>query len=421
VAARGGDIETIFEANRTEVTDYHGIDLLPGGGLLVAVHDTGQTNAIEIWNGDERERLLELTDTWIADPHWVEAGYITFSRERTNAGVWALPFSPSAGKATGEAFLVTPDGSGATVSDDGTMIHVAAAGSSDVQLVWISAEGEVGRAIGQAQEGIFVPRLSPDGTSVLVTGRENGEWDIWIHDVARGSKTRLTFLDGIEGSANWSPDGKTVFFQHPVFGGSPSIYTVPSDGRGDPRELIQGGQFSLSADGEQLVFVRNHEEREDDLWTLPAAGGTEPEVFLSTSSDEDTPRFSPDGRFLAYESSESGRDEIYVEPFPSSEGKWQVSVNGGRSPVWSRDGTRLYYTWQEALFRVRVEADRGLTLSTPEKLFDGSEHRVSLRRGYDVGLATDPERFIVIQRLETEKDQAPVNGIFVIENWLGDP
>ena len=421
VSARGGDIETIFEANRTKVTDYHGFDLLPGGGLVVAVHDAGSTNAIEIWVGDEHERLLVLTDTWIEDPRWVEAGYITFTRERTNEGVWALPFSPSTGEATGEAFLVTPDGSGATVSDDGTMIHVAAAGSSDAQLVWISAEGEVGRAIGQSQEGLFVPRLSPDGTGVLVTGQENGEWDIWIHDVTRGSKTRLTFLDGTEGSASWSPDGRTVFFHHPLFGETPSIYTVPSDGRGDPSKLVDGGEFTLSNDGKQLVFVRDHEEMDDDLWTVPVEGGAEPKLFLRTAAIEDAPRFSPDGRFLAYESDESGRDEIYVEPFPSSEGKWQVSVNGGRDPAWSRDGTRLYYSWQDTLFRVRVETDRGLTLSTPEKLFEGSEHRLLLRLGYDVGLATDPERFIVIQRLETEKDETPVNGIFVIENWLGDP
>ena len=115
---------------------------------------------------------------------------------------------------------------------------------------------------------------------------------------------------------------------------------------------------------------RNAEETESDLWTMPADGSAEAVPFLQTAADENRPRFSPDGRFVAYHSDESGRDEIYVKPFPSGEGKWQVSVNGGRIPVWSRDGERLYYISNGTIQRVQVTTESGLTLSTPEMVLE---------------------------------------------------
>jgi Tol biopolymer transport system component len=280
-------------------------------------------------------------------------------------------------------------------------------------------DNSIGETIGQPQEGIWRPALSPDGSKIVVTGEENNERDLWIHDIGRSTKTRLTFADGTEVTPNWSPDGTLIYFSHPAFSPEPRICEVAADGSDEPRELTPGGFQSISGDGEWLAFEREDEETGLDLWMLPLGGGGEPEVFLATDAREENVQLSPDGRWLSYESNESGRGEVYVKPFPSGSGKWQVSVNGGDWQRWSPESDRLFFVNENKLHQVDVETGSGLRLSTPKQVIDGSEHRLLLDRGYAV--APGGERIIAVREVEKEGGEEPSpSGILVVQNWLSE-
>ncbi len=229
----------------------------------------------------------------------------------------------------------------------------------------------------------------------------------------------MTFADGTEVTPNWSPDGTLIYFSHPAFSPEPRICEVAADGSDEPRELTPGGFQSISGDGEWLAFEREDEETGLDLWMLPLGGGGEPEVFLATDAREENVQLSPDGRWLSYESNESGRGEVYVKPFPSGSGKWQVSVNGGDWQRWSPESDRLFFVNENKLHQVDVETGSGLRLSTPKQVIDGSEHRLLLDRGYAV--APGGERIIAVREVEKEGGEEPSpSGILVVQNWLSE-
>ena len=214
----------------------------------------------------------------------------------------------------------------------------------------------------------FYPRLSPDGTRVALDVRDQ-EHDIWIWDLARETLTRLTFGPTFEQYGVWTPDGKTVIYASSKVGGprAPrSLFRRPSDGTGTAEQLTQGAvaQFpsTVTPDGTALIFREETPPSKIgtppgmDLVLLPLQGERRPRPLLPTPFDELNAEVSPDGRWLAYESNESGRNEIYVRPFPNVDaGKRQVSTNGGTQPLWARNGQELFYESMGALMRVPVK------------------------------------------------------------------
>ena len=188
------------------------------------------------------------------------------------------------------------------------------------------------------------PALSPDGHRVAVVSSESGDRDIWIHDLVRSTKTRLTFDEVCERSPTWSPSGEEIAYAHQSqLAGAGSIRGKAADGSGEAAVLGES-ESSLwdpawSRDGRYLVYREiNPETQRDILYLEFGTDGdvSEPVKFLNTPADERAPRLSPDGRFVAYTSNESGREEIYVRPFPEGNGKWQASVNGGTQPLWAQ-------------------------------------------------------------------------------------
>ena len=156
-----------------------------------------------------------------------------------------------------------------------------------------------------------------------------------------------------------------------------------------------------------------------DLWKLSLADGGEPEVFLATDIKEENAQLSPDGKWLAYESDEAGHDEVFVKPFPSGPGKWQVSVNGGEWARWSPEGDRLYFVDHNKLYQVDVETGAGLRLSSPNMVVDGEELRLRLFRGYSV--APGGQRIVTSRGVEEEDGkEATLTGLLVVENWRSD-
>ncbi len=430
VSSRGGEPEAVLDLSDANVNDFHGIDVLPGDhGWVVVVHESTGTFGVDVVRGTERRRLVELENTTLWSPRYAHPGHVLYRRFGKNQGIWAVPFSLASGEATGAPFIVTAAGNNASASRDGTLIYRPGGSTSNHELVGVGRDGVVVGTFGQPQD-LWHPQLSPDGSRVLVSAQENEGWDLWIHDVTRGTKTRLTATDDREGLARWSPDGTRVYFYSPVGNSLSRIYSVSADGSGEPSDLTGGKTLSLSADGRFMAFVREGEETGDDLWSWALDGESEPEVFLATDADELSPSISPDGKWLAYSSQESGRYEVYIKPFPSGPGKWQVSVDGGARPSWSPDGKRVYFAhWQggaNELSEVDVEVGSDLRLSAPRLVLDfradsGGRKTIQVWRGYE--MHPDGQSVLGIRQVddgEEEDENAMPGGIFVVQNWLAE-
>jgi Tol biopolymer transport system component len=269
-------------------------------------------------------------------------------------------------------------------------------------------------AIGQPQE-MAQPSLSPDGQRVAVRSNESGNYDIWVHDLTRSSKTQLTFEDQTEANPAWSPSGREIVYR---LGGSPNrIMRRAADGTGEAVALVEAEvQLNMpewSRDGRYLAYREDGTETRSDIRYVELGAGAaagEPVTFLDSPASESSPKLSPDGRFLAYMSDQSGRSEIYVRPFPSGDGEWQASVNGGNRPRWRSDGKELYYVEGDTLMAVSVSTGSAFTPGQPQPLFEAP----GLTRGYDV--SADGQRFITVAPAEADGEEEAPPAIRIVQN-----
>lgn len=209
------------------------------------------------------------------------------------------------------------------------------------RLVWVDRAGGE-ESIPAPARVYFYPRISPDGSRLAAEARDE-ESDIWVWDFGRATLTRLTFGASAESYPVWTPDGRRIIYSSDRDGVA-NLYWQAADGTGEAERLTKGGQsqspYSTSPDGKYVVFREVSKSGGDsNLLALALNGDRTPRSLMATPASELSGEISPDGRWLAYESTESGRSEIYVRPWPSvADGRWQVSANGGRAPLWSRDG-----------------------------------------------------------------------------------
>jgi Tol biopolymer transport system component len=192
------------------------------------------------------------------------------------------------------------------------------------------------------------PSLAPDGKRVVVrdANQESGGRDLWTIDPARGTKTRLTFNEPVVTTVVWSPDGKTIYYSSQEKGNTLNIFRKAASGAGSSERVSTSTEeqhvSDISRDGRYLAMMMSSRENSSDVVVLSLADGRLIPV-VATPASEFLPRFSPDGRWIAYVSGETGRDEVYVQSFQGPEGKWQVSNQGGTQPTWRADGRELYY------------------------------------------------------------------------------
>ena len=298
------------------------------------------------------------------------------------------------------------------------MAETSPSGSS----LWIDREGRPGDTIGQPQEALFFPSLSHGDTRVAVDGSDQGNVDVWILDAVRGTNTRLTFDEAVDYGPVWSPDDERIAFISPR-NGNADIFLRAADGSGEAELLVTSTSFEMpfdwTRDGKTLVYMKRTQESKSDLWMVPLDGDRTPLAILQGPSTETAPVLSPDERYVAYQSDESGRNEIYVTRFPSGGGRWQVSVDGGIGPRWV--GGEIFYVGDNTMMAVRVETGSSFRAGTPIALFTGQDVGTDLRSlpvrpGYDV--SSNGQRFVMGRPVGDEDETTPV--IMVVENWYSE-
>jgi hypothetical protein len=239
-----------------------------------------------------------------------------------------------------------------STSDNGVLVYQPGEMAiPDEKLAWFTRDGKESSVISQGDD-FQGPALSPDGTHLAVAIVNAGltTENIWIFDLQRGIKTRLTFGGGIQSFPVWTPDGKNVYYTSNIQG-PVHIYARAADGTGDEQAVVGGADDrvapgSVSPDGKYLAYVfRSASDARGifDIWVLPPSGDGKPFPFVHNGFNSGRPAISPDGKWMAYSNRESGREEIYITAFPAGGAKWQVSASGGTQPQWRKDGRELFF------------------------------------------------------------------------------
>jgi serine/threonine-protein kinase len=414
ISAEGGQPKTILDPDPKTEADFHDPSPLPDGrGILLIPHrTTGGMMAIELFDGRTRRELYRSSGR-LRYPVYSPTGHLLFSRD---GSIWALAFDLATGTVAGEPSLVASDAGRPTVSSDGTLVVLPEGAPSDLRLEWITREGKPIAPLGRGGVPIRYPRLSPDGRQVAVQIGEQGQSDIHIFDVVKGTDRRLTFEAGADALPVWSPDGKQVLYHC-----GPAVCARPADGSGGPVKLLDDARFpSVSPDGKSVVFSRENGASFADIYRVelgqaglaaPAAGS--PKLLVTAPGRQVFPEVSPDGTLVAYESNEGGDDEIYMTTYPAGQGKWQVSNAGGANPRWSRSGDRLYFDSANHLMESLIERTPAPSAATPVDLFAAEAIAVRLVTfGFD--RAVDDSRFLVPRPTSGFSD---IGALLLIEQW----
>jgi serine/threonine protein kinase len=241
-----------------------------------------------------------------------------------------------------------------TVSQNGLLIYQSGISTSGQNLIWYDQKGRAGNTIGPMEAYRWV-KLSPDGkkASISIYDPESRQEDLWIHNFTREIRTRFTFDPAWERMCIWSPDDQTIIFNSNRDGKFYDLYQKNASGSGETtllyKDEIDKYPTDWTADGRFITYTSvDDPETKWDLWIVPMVpdqNGTEPKPypFLKTKFFEGAAKFSPDGKWIAYSSDESGQDEVYVRPFPGPGGKWQISAGGGFDSYWRKDGKEIFY------------------------------------------------------------------------------
>ncbi len=358
---------------------------------------------------------------------YAPSGYLLFLRE---AVLMAQPFDPNSFQLSGDPAPLLNHVLGGSAAFYAGNFSVSSVGgfllydggdvnTANAHLSWYDRSGTQLANLGLSGE-FESPRISPDGKKLAVTVIDpvTSAYDIWIQDLEIGTKSRLTFERGsVNVAPTWSPDGRTIFFQSNMSGGI-ALYQMASDGSGNPALVSAEPSASLrvprlSRDGRYLAFHKQSISGSPiEIWVLPLLGDRKPFPVVQGHADSSVPDFSPDGKWLAYASLESGRNEIYVVPFGHPGAKHQVSTDGGDLPRWRADGRELFFLSPDnkMMSAEVVESENDFQTRQIQPLFQ-THASTTASWGYDV--SADGKKFII----ETRDPQAGLGPVTLITNW----
>jgi Tol biopolymer transport system component len=362
IAATGGERAPLTAVDAPPPGSHRFPQLLPDGRhFLYYTTGTAPTRGVYVGflDGSTGRRLVDADAAAV----YVPSGWLLFVRERT---LLAQAFDPVRLEVSGEPVPLASDiavdaGRGVaalSASVSGPIVYRTGLAGGRRQLTWFDRSGaETGR-VGPADEpSTWGPALSPDGRVAAVTRTVDGNQDVWLLDLQRGGLSRFTSGEAVELNPVWSPDGR-----HIAYTSGSGVYRKPATGA-DAVEVLFVSPLAKqlsdwSRDGRVLLFRTQDAATRYDIWALSLDGGVKPFPVVQTRFDERDGQLSPDGRWIAYESDESGRFEIYIQPFPGPGRKWPISVDGGAQVRWRQDGQELFYIGlDERLMTVLIQLD----------------------------------------------------------------
>jgi Tol biopolymer transport system component len=417
VSAAGGSVEQVtwLDSSHGEIAHWRP-QFLPDGKhfLYLARCEPLQNSAIFVGSLGSREtkRVADLD----VPASFAQPGYLLFVREKV---LMAQPFDLKDLRITGEPVVVGRDvqyvatwGSAAFSTSDSGVLAYQGASPATRQLVWLDRSGKKIGDFGPEGEYADDPRISPGESQVAVRRVDptTRSADIWILDVSRGIGSRFTFDAARESDPAWSADGKRLFFSSNK-AGIGDLYEKETSGAGTEKLLVKSDLWKepldASPDGRWLAFRVSDPRTAMDIWLLSLSGDGKATPLISTPFIENNARFSPDGRWLAYESNEPGKREVFVQPFPPTGQKWQVSTNGGASPRWMKGGRELmYFEPPEMRKLIEVRTEPTFQASVPKDLF-------ATPRAQGSAATSDGQRFLFNM---PAADVAP-NPMTLVLNW----
>jgi Tol biopolymer transport system component len=375
------------------------------GAATLMLHTLGEKNDVELTPADSRVQ-------------YAEPGYLLYVLDNM---LVAHPFDADKGELTGEPMPLA-DNIGAnavgladfSASSDRTLAF-RSGDSGGRQLRWFDRDGRQSGELGAAADFRNF-RLSPDGRRLAagILDTASGNLDLWIYDLERGTASRFTFAAGNDAGPLWTPDGQDLIYT--TVGDDISLLRKSVTGTGAPEALLTSDRNlmagDISPDGKFLLYMTSGGETSWDIMALALDGSGETFPVLDSEFVEVRPSFSPDGKWFAYNSNESGKIEVYVRQFPGPGGQWQISTDGGTEPMWSADGREIFYI-DSGRNLVSVPVTTGATLEAglPETLFDPPIYPVTQRERYSV--TRDGQRFLL---LSTTSGIA-VRPTTVVLNW----
>ena len=416
VPSAGGSPTPVTTLDASQQALWHAWPyFLPDGKhfLYTIIASNSQNSGIYVGSLDSKDTKLILKAH--SSPLYAPPGYLLFNRAGT---LLAQPFDADRLELKGDAIPIAEgvqfngaNGKAAVaVSSNGVLAYRLVPTAAQNKLVWVDRKGAE-QPLATPPHAYRNPRLSPDGERVAVTIDELGTQE-WLLDTRRGTLTRLTFEGSYNGALAWTPDGKRVAFGSDR-AGQRNLFWQLADGSGGTERLATSDRSqvasSWSPDGQTLAFEQINPGTGYDLFVY-RLGDRKVETFLQTRFNEIAPRFSPDGRWLAYVSDESGRTEVYVQPYPGPGGKWQISTEGGTEPVWARNG-ELFFRNGDKMMAVGTNTKANFSADTPKVLFEGHYATYNTMPAYDV--TPDGQRFLLAKTAE----QGPQE-ISVVLNWF---
>ncbi len=424
VTSAGGTSTPVTELAKGE-TSHRWPTFLPDGRhflYFVGVGD-GSTGEIRAGSLESKETVAVVA----SDSNGLyAAGHVVFVR---GGNLMALPFNPDTRQSTADAFLLVEQVSlddmayaGFSVSATNELTYAHGNARRTARLTWFDLAGKSLGPVGDP-EVYYNVSLSPDERRVAVSllNRSPGNRDIWLIDLGRaGAPSRFTVDPAADFLPIWSPSGSQIAYSSNRGGGPANIYVQAANGSGQAEPASKSATPNYvtdwSRDGLFLAYTDLATTTNSDLWVLPLSGDRKPVHFLQTPFNEDNAVFSPNGRWIAYDSDESGRPEVYVRPFPAAGGRYPVSRAGGTQPMWRNDSQELYFlTLDGTLMSASISTAKNLEAGVPKTLFPtGNIYNgtIGMRRGYAV--TKDGKQFLAI----IPEQRTSSSLITVVVNWL---
>ncbi len=385
--------------------------LLPGERTVLFALFKGRTSRLAALNLDNG--VITRFEQVGFSPQWVDRGFVVLGNQ--DGSLMALPFDAHRARPAGAPEIIARDinqsnafVTTAGVSASGAIAYPQSGSSALRQLMLVSRTGQAS-PLASEPRAFDNPRFSPDGRRIAVTIRvtDGPGRDVWVLDIAQRSWSRLT-TDGLSDLPIWTPNGRRV-----VFSSNSDLWWVAADGseKAESLYVANGGRIpgSVLPDGKSVVY-QEYGSGNDGIRTMVFDSAPASRMILPAAFNESQVTLSPDGRWLAYQSDEADRMEVYVRPYPGPGGRVSVSLLGGTEPTWSRDGRELYYRTGDSLIAATVSLTPTFTVTGRRALFTGSFLRATNSREYDP--APDGQHFVMIRGGATQSTLIVLQGVF---------